>query len=311
MRCYDRSVGSRDAALFALGRALEQSDYEFVTITPESHRRHNLRPPEEPSTLRDIFGWSRPFHRRDLPLALYELADAAGVLIESGQRLVSAVRFSTANGRLFVHSAYPTIDSDSVFFGPDTYRYLRFLDKADGIEGRLGVDVGCGSGAGGIAVAGAVDAVILADINPRALQLARINSRLADTANVCVVAADVLKPFARHFDLVISNPPYLRDHLVRAYRDGGGKLGEGLSVRIVESAAISLRPGGRLLLYTATAIVDGRDTFRAAIDSILRSSFNRVRYEEIDPDVFGEELERPDYAPVDRLAVIGLDAVRH
>lgn len=310
MRCYDRVVGSRDAALFELGRALEQSHYEFVTITPESHRRHNLRPLEVPPTLRDIFGWSRPFHRRDLPLALYQLADAAGILVESGPRFVSAVRFSTASGRLFVHSAYPTIDSDSVFFGPDTYRYLRFLDQATGIEGRLGVDIGCGSGAGGIAVAGAIDAVVLADINPRALQLARINSRLASATNVYVAAADVLMPFARRFDLLISNPPYLRDHLVRAYRDGGGKLGEGLSVRIVESAEHSLRPGGRLLLYTATAFVDGRDTFRTAIDPILRSSFKRVRYEEIDPDVFGEQLERPDYAPVDRLAVIGLDAVR-
>jgi release factor glutamine methyltransferase len=120
----------------------------------------------------------------------------------------------------------------------------------------------------------------------------------------------VLGPLARDFDLVISNPPYLRDHLMRAYRDGGGRLGEGLSVRIVDSAARSLRPGGRLLLYTATAIVGGRDLFRAAVDPILRSSFDRVRYEEIDPDVFGEELERPDYGAVDRLAVIGLDAIR-
>jgi release factor glutamine methyltransferase len=303
-------VGSRDDALLELGRLLEESHYEFVTITPESHRRHNRRPLEESPTARDIFGWSRPFQRRDLPPVLYELCAAAGILIESGGQLVSAVRFSTANRRLFVHSAYPTIDSDSVFFGPDTYRYLRFLGEAAGVEGRLGVDIGCGSGAGGIAIAGAVEAVVLTDINPRALQLARINTRLADTSNVAVVAADVLKPFARRFDLVISNPPYLRDHLVRAYRDGGGKLGEGLSVRIVESAAHSLRSGGRLLLYTATAIVAGHDTFQERIEPVLRSSFREVRYEEIDPDVFGEELERAEYSQVDRLAVIGLDATR-
>ena len=313
MGCYDRAVGSRDTSLFELGRALTQSGYKFVTITPESHRRHSLRALGGPPTLRDIFGWSRPFDRRDLPDAMYALADAAGILRKSGHELVSAVRFSSANQQLFVHSAFPTVESDSVFFGPDTYRYLRFLEQSSGIsgiEGRLGVDIGCGSGAGGIAVAGALDSIVLADVNPRALQLARVNSRLAERTNVHVVAADILRPFARKFDLVVSNPPYLRDPLVRVYRDGGGKLGEGLSVRIVEAATRSLRPGGRLLLYTATTIVDGRDTFHGMIDSILHSSFRSVRYEEIDPDVFGEELERPEYAPVERLAVIGLDAVR-
>jgi SAM-dependent methyltransferase len=304
-------VGSGAEALVRLGRALTAVGYEFVTITPESHRRHNERPLERPATLRDIFGWSRTFDRREVPETIARLADAAGILIPRGSQFASAVRFSTAKGRLFVHSAYPTVDSDSVFFGPDTYRYLRFLEQSAGVEGRLGVDIGCGTGAGGIAVAPSVDSVVLTDINPRALQLARVNSRLAETTNVQVVAADILTPFGRHFDLVISNPPYLRDHLVRAYRDGGGELGEGLSVSIAEAASRALRPGGRLLLYTATAIVEGRDTFRMAIDPILRSSFRHFRYEEIDPDVFGEELERPEYAQVDRLAVVGLDAVRN
>ena len=35
-----------------------------------------------------------------------------------------------------------------------------------------------------------------------------------------------------------------------------------------------------------------------------------VSYREIDPDVFGEELEREDYADVERIAVVGLVAVR-
>jgi len=33
-------------------------------------------------------------------------------------------------------------------------------------------------------------------------------------------------------------------------------------------------------------------------------------YRELDPDVFGEELERPAYARVERIAVIGLDVVK-
>jgi len=33
-------------------------------------------------------------------------------------------------------------------------------------------------------------------------------------------------------------------------------------------------------------------------------------YFELDPDVFGEELENPPYAAADRIAVVGLDALR-
>jgi hypothetical protein len=31
--------------------------------------------------------------------------------------------------QLFVHSSFPTEKSDAVFFGPDTYRFARFIDS--------------------------------------------------------------------------------------------------------------------------------------------------------------------------------------
>jgi hypothetical protein len=34
------------------------------------------------------------------------------------------------------------------------------------------------------------------------------------------------------------------------------------------------------------------------------------RYQELDPDVFGEELEREVYRDVDRIAAVGLEARR-
>jgi hypothetical protein len=71
------------------------------------------------------------------------------------------------------------------------------------------------------------------------------------------------------------------------------------------SAAERLAPGGRVLLYTGVAIVDGRDEFREALEAALPDLGCTVRYRELDPDVFGEELEKPAYRQVERIAAIG------
>jgi hypothetical protein len=43
---------------------------------------------------------------------------------------------------------------------------------------------------------------------------------------------------------------------------------------------------------------------------VLQLSGCRYSYEETDPDVFGEELDREEYAAVDRIAVIVLTATK-
>jgi hypothetical protein len=67
-----------------------------------------------------------------------------------------------------------------------------------------------------------------------------------------------------------------------------------------------LNPGGTLLLYTGTAIVNGVDRFRLVVERKLRSSGVQWRYTEIDPDVFGEELLCSAYADADRIAALTL-----
>ncbi len=70
-------------------------------------------------------------------------------------------------------------------------------------------------------------------------------------------------------------------------------------------AAARLEPGGRMLLYTGVAIIDGRDTLRAALERELPALGCSLRYRELDPDIFGEELEKPAYARVERIAAVG------
>jgi release factor glutamine methyltransferase len=286
--------------LAEIGRWLRESGYAFTTVTPETHRRVTAHA-SRAENVRDIFGWSLPFEPALVPPRILDLLRAADAIVARGELVASTVRYSSLGEQLFVHSAYPTIDERAVFFGPDTYRFCAFLSRC-AFDASAVVDVGCGSGAGGISLADRVDRIILADINPRALSYARINATLAGIEDrVTLVESDLYANIAGSFDLVVANPPYLVDPAHRAYRDGGGDLGTELGVRMVREALPRLAPGGRVLLYTGSPIVDGVDR----VERALRALSPHVTYEEIDPDVFGEELETPAYAGVDRIAAVG------
>lgn len=298
-------------ALLELGRALRARGYAFTTVTPDTHARvlarvtgsgtSAVRPAND---LRDVFGWSRPFRAELLPAEWLDCLRRADALSYEGELLRSRVRFSSLNGALYVHSAFPTRSGDAVFFGPDTHRFCAWLRRCV-THARCVVDVGCGTGAGGLDLAGRVERIVLADINPRALAFAQVNAALA-SVHAELIVSDVLRSVTHDFDLVVANPPYMLDAEARLYRDGGGAHGEALAVRIVDEALERLRPGGKLVLYTGSAIVNGHDTVQAALAPRLQQRRARWTYEELDPDVFGEELDRPGYAEVERIAAVGL-----
>jgi methylase of polypeptide subunit release factors len=302
-----------DRALLQLGAALRAAGYDFTTPTPATHARVNARPENcQAKDLRDVFGWSRPFARDVLPADMLALMRDAGILAEENGLFRSRVRVSSLAGELFFHSGFPTTEADAVFFGPDTYRFARAI-KA-GINERTApihnaVDIGCGAGPGAILVAKhAPEArVLMTDINESALRLARVNAALAGAANAITQRSDILAEIDGVFDIIVSNPPYLNDALGRAYRHGGGDLGADLSLRILDAALPRLAPAGMLILYTGTAIVGGRDLFRNAALPRLAAADLAWTYEEVDPDVFGEELETEAYRAADRIAAVVLN----
>lgn len=305
-----------DAALKALLQHLREQAYEFITITPLSHARVLANRGSLPgASLRDAFGWSLSFPDGVLPADLLALLVQTGVVLREGALYRSQVRVSSFDGDLFAHSAFPTTAQDAVFFGPDTYRFLNLIREhmpaaSRDVPLRI-ADVGCGSGAGGIMAArlrvGAQ--VVLNDINPLALCYAGINAAAAGV-EVDLAPGDALSATSGDFDLVLSNPPYLEDDAERAYRHGGGDLGRALSVKIGAQALQRLLPGGRLILYTGVAIVDGVDYFIREMEPHLGRAACTYTYAEIDPDVFGEELERAVYRDADRIAAVGLVAVK-
>ncbi len=303
-----------DAALLALLAALEARGYRFVTPTPATHARVLARTGRrEARDLADVFGWSLPFAADVLDAELTALAGQAGILAAAGPLRRSTLRASTLRGRLFLHSAYPTAEQDAVFFGPDSYRF------ADLIAAELGhcppgariVDIGTGAGVGGIVAAECCPdaAITMTDINPRALRLARVNAAHNRVA-AAFVETNGLAGVAPGIDLALANPPYIVDADERAYRHGGEMHGAGLSLAMATAAAERLAPGGRLILYTGSAIVAGRDPLRAALEAALATRGCDLRYWEIDPDVFGEELDGAAYADVDRIAIVAAIATR-
>ncbi|CAN5120924.1 class I SAM-dependent methyltransferase [soil metagenome] len=290
-----------EAALIAVGEWLGKTGYDLVTVTPETHRRVIAHRPAA-KTVRDVFGWSLPFDRALLPAGIVDALTTADVLVGSGDVLATRIRFSSLRGRLYCHSAYPTESSHAVFFGPDTYRFCAALARTVTKAHRV-VDLGAGSGAGGISLAEQCEQIVLADLNPLAAMYARVNAHLAGCADRTeIVVGDLFEHIHGEPDLVIANPPYIADPRERVYCHGGGELGTGLALRILDEALPRLAPGGRLILYTGSPIRDGVDPIRAAVAARLAGK--RWRYCELDPDVFGEELETATYAGIERIAAV-------
>ena len=134
-------------------------------------------------------------------------------------------------------------------------------------EGRTPVvlDLCCGVGAIGAAVAAAVERIdlVAADIDPAAVRAARRN---LEPLGARVVAGDLFDPVPHDLlgrvDVLTVNAPYVpteeiammppeaRDHEARVALDGGG---DGLDVhrRVAASARDWLAPGGHLLIETS------------------------------------------------------------
>lgn len=303
-------------ALIALVSYLKDGGYRFTTPSPATHARVNNRPTNALALrLEDVFGWSRPFEEGLLPDVVFAMMEHANVALQDGDEWKSAIRVSTLGDFWLVHSAYPTTEANAVFFGPDTYRFATALAQMMSSRQqpvRRAVDIGTGSGCAALMIARQwPDAEVwAADINAAALEATQVNASVNGTPNVIACESNLLTAIDGEFDLIVANPPYLVDANERAYRHGGGPLGAGLSLAIVEAGVARLAPGGTLLLYTGVAIVQGEDPFLQAATPLLARPDITWTYREMDPDIFGEELLGGCYADTDRIAAVVLTATR-
>jgi hypothetical protein len=294
---------------------LRVQHYDFIAPTPASQARVLARPDRRVGTnVEDLLGWSLPCRQDQLPPAIVAGLQAAGLVEQRADGLIaSQVRVSNVFGQLFVHSRYPTQERDSVFLGPDSYRFADYISRClEGLPRSARIlDYGAGAGVGGV-VASTLHGnatLTLADINPAALTLASVNARFAGVEHDTVIArtpSDVVG----EYDLIVTHPPFMIDPDGRAYRDGGEFYGGKLSIDWTLAAITKLAPGGRFIMHTGVSIVDGRDVVHEALRGMIPDVGYSHEYRVLDPDIFGDELDKEPYAKVDRIAAIGLCVVR-
>lgn len=300
-----------DRALARLLMALHRCEYKFVTPTPSTHARVIKREDRsEAHSLTDVLGWSLPFRESLIDDEILGLLEEAQALERNHDGLWrSTIRVSSLHQHLFLHSAFPCDEQDAVFFGPDSYRFadaiIAELTDRPACNEPCVIDIGTGSGVGAIVAAGLCPGapITMTDINPKAIRFAHINAAVAGVPVRSILGPD-LSGVDFKADVILANPPYMIDPARRAYRDGGGAHGSATALAMTEMALDHLAPGGRFILYSGSAIVRGNDLLRDRLGRLGESRNCTLRYREIDPDVFGEELGNAYYADVDRIAVI-------
>ncbi|MEU9012665.1 HemK2/MTQ2 family protein methyltransferase [Streptomyces sp. NPDC048479] len=136
----------------------------------------------------------------------------------------------------------------------DTLLLAQALEREPLRPGADVLDVGSGGGALALAAARRGARVTAVDRAWRAALTTRLNAALA-RLRVEVLHGDLLAPVeGRHFDLILSNPPYVPAPGLGLPRRGpamawdAGRDGRAVVDRICDGAADLLRPGGALLL---------------------------------------------------------------
>jgi hypothetical protein len=300
--------GDHRRQLLEILMSLEDQGYDFTAPTPATHRRVITRPGRQlAQNLVDVLGWSLPAAPGMLERRTERALLEAGILVRRNDGLLrTQLRASRVRGQLFLHSAYPTQAGDSVFLGPDSVRFSHLITAHMPDQVKTILDYGAGAGVGGILAAQEASGALLtiADINPKALFLASVNAEHAGVEHRTVCATfpgDV----EGSTDLMVTHPPFMIDSERRAYRDGGDLYGGRLLLEWAVAGADLLRPGGRFIMHTGASIVGSQDVLREALEPRVPAGCS-LDYHELDPDIFGNELDSSAYSDVDRIAAVAV-----
>lgn len=151
------------------------------------------------------------------------------------------------------------------------------------------LDLGTGCGVQSLHLAQHVKRVVATDLNPRALELARLTLDLSGV-DADLREGSLFEPVSERFDLIVSNPPFVMsppegERLV--YRESMF-TGDALVTTLLRQAADHLNPGGNLQLLTNWAVKDAdwADRLDAAIPAHLDAWI--VERERLDPYTYIE-----------------------
>ncbi|NUT12152.1 MAG: class I SAM-dependent methyltransferase [Nonomuraea sp.] len=124
------------------------------------------------------------------------------------------------------------------------------------------LDLGTGCGVQVLHLAGRAEHIVATDLNPRALELARLSWRLSGVADVDARVGSMFEPVEGElFDLVVSNPPFViapGAERTLTYRESGGD-GDDFCRDLVRRAQRHLAPGGQAHFLANWLHVEGED----------------------------------------------------
>ena len=183
-----------------------------------------------------------------LDLKVYEVKpEDFGVVSNSTYNIVEGKRISF-EGRVFY--VFPQVYEPS----DDTFMLAEHVKQE---KCRRVLDVCTGCGILGILLAEKAGEAVLIDVNPQAVECARLNTKLNGvTDKVTVLHGDLFEGVTGKFDLITCNPPYLlgdgerSDLIAKAWN--GGPDGRRVIDRFLEGAPRLLEVGGKILLVQSS-----------------------------------------------------------
>ncbi|GAA2297251.1 class I SAM-dependent methyltransferase [Nonomuraea roseoviolacea subsp. roseoviolacea] len=122
------------------------------------------------------------------------------------------------------------------------------------------LDLGTGCGVQVLHLAGRAEEITATDVNPRAVELARLSWELSGVTGVDARTGSMFEPVEDElFDLVVSNPPFVISPGGRlTYRETGGD-GDAFCRDLVRQAPRHLAPGGQAHFLANWLHVEGED----------------------------------------------------
>ncbi|MBM4321695.1 MAG: methyltransferase, partial [Deltaproteobacteria bacterium] len=141
--------------------------------------------------------------------------------------------------------------------GHDTYNLVSQTQQR---PGATVLDLGTGSGVQGVLAARWASRVVSVDINPRALEFARMNALLNGVQDRMEYhLGSLYEPVAgRRFDVILANPPFVPNPEYEVLFRDGGVQGEDILHIIVRDAPDHLADGGILQIMTELIYHDER-----------------------------------------------------
>jgi SAM-dependent methyltransferase len=228
-------------------------------------------------------GESRSRRRVDALLGIKLVGELveAGLLEERDGELRSRVMITPFLDKLYLSDPVWLQDHEEfVYMGRTSFAVpeLVLATKGGNGKGRRGrlLDVGCGCGILGVAVADRFDEVVGTDIVDRCMLFAKLTAAVNDVENCSFHHSDVYSDVDGTFDAIVTNPPCVwvdeDQEEAKVFAAGGADWGTELPARILSGAFERLNPGGVVHAAMTCPVIRGRPYVLDVMERVYATS---------------------------------------